>query len=69
MARKFLFVPHGRCDLSLLIIAFRSGLLPAYSWFVKNRDMHIILARPRLALRQFTEDDVDSLFDLNNDPE
>jgi RimJ/RimL family protein N-acetyltransferase len=31
--------------------------------------MHIILETPRLAMRQFTEDDVDNLFDLNGDPE
>ncbi len=31
--------------------------------------MRIILETPRLALRQFTEDDVDNLFDLNSDPE
>jgi RimJ/RimL family protein N-acetyltransferase len=31
--------------------------------------MRIILETPRLVLRQFTEDDVDKLFDLNNDPE
>jgi RimJ/RimL family protein N-acetyltransferase len=31
--------------------------------------MHTILETPRLALRQFTEDDVDNLFDLNSDPE
>jgi RimJ/RimL family protein N-acetyltransferase len=31
--------------------------------------MHIILETPRLAMRQFTEDDVDNLFDLNSDPE
>ena len=31
--------------------------------------MHIILETPRLTLRQFTEDDVDNLFDLNSDPE
>jgi RimJ/RimL family protein N-acetyltransferase len=43
------------------------ALLPAYSWFVT--DIHIILETPRLALRQFTEDDVDNLFDLNSDPE
>jgi RimJ/RimL family protein N-acetyltransferase len=30
--------------------------------------MHIILETPRLTIRQFTEDDVDNLFDLNNDP-
>jgi len=29
----------------------------------------VILETPRLILRQFTEDDVDNLFDLNNDPE
>jgi RimJ/RimL family protein N-acetyltransferase len=43
------------------------ALLRAYSWFVT--DIHIILETPRLALRQFTEDDVDNLFDLNSDPE
>jgi RimJ/RimL family protein N-acetyltransferase len=31
--------------------------------------MHITLETPRLILRQFTEDDVDNLFDLNGDPE
>jgi RimJ/RimL family protein N-acetyltransferase len=31
--------------------------------------MRIILKTPRLALRQFTEDDADNLFDLNSDPE
>jgi RimJ/RimL family protein N-acetyltransferase len=31
--------------------------------------MHIILETPRLTIRQFTEDDVDNLFGLNNDPE
>ena len=31
--------------------------------------MHFILETPRLILRQFTEDDVDNLFDLNSDPE
>ena len=31
--------------------------------------MHIILETPRLVMRQFTEDDVDNLFDLNSDPE
>jgi RimJ/RimL family protein N-acetyltransferase len=31
--------------------------------------MHITLETPRLILRQFTEDDVDNLFDLNSDPE
>lgn len=31
--------------------------------------MRVILETPRLALRQFTEDDVDNLFDLNGDPE
>jgi hypothetical protein len=31
--------------------------------------MHVILKTPRLAIRQFTENDVDNLFDLNSDPE
>ena len=31
--------------------------------------MRIILETPRLALREFTEDDVDDLFALNSDPE
>ena len=31
--------------------------------------MHIVLRTPRLALRQFTEDDVENLIDLNSDPE
>ena len=31
--------------------------------------MHIILETARLTLREFTEDDVDNLFDLNRDPE
>ena len=31
--------------------------------------MPIILETPRLTIRQFTEDDVDNLFDLNSDPE
>jgi RimJ/RimL family protein N-acetyltransferase len=30
--------------------------------------MHAILETPRLAMRQFTEDDVDNLFNLNSDP-
>jgi RimJ/RimL family protein N-acetyltransferase len=34
-----------------------------------KRDTHIILETPRLAIRQFTEDDVGNLFDLNSDPE
>jgi RimJ/RimL family protein N-acetyltransferase len=36
---------------------------------VRNRGLHIILETSRLALRQFTEDDVGNLFDLNSDPE
>jgi RimJ/RimL family protein N-acetyltransferase len=36
---------------------------------MRNRDTHIILETPRLVMRQFTEDDVDNLFDLNSDPE
>jgi RimJ/RimL family protein N-acetyltransferase len=31
--------------------------------------MRIILETPRLTVRQFTEDDVDNLFNLNSDPE
>lgn len=31
--------------------------------------MAAILETPRLTIRQFTEDDVDNLFDLNSDPE
>jgi RimJ/RimL family protein N-acetyltransferase len=36
---------------------------------VSKRETHIILETPRLALRQFTEDDVDNLFGLNSDPQ
>jgi RimJ/RimL family protein N-acetyltransferase len=36
---------------------------------VAKRDTHIILKTPRLVIRQFTEDDVDNLFNLNSDPE
>ena len=36
---------------------------------MSSRDTHIILETPRLILRQFTEDDVDNLFNLNGDPE
>jgi RimJ/RimL family protein N-acetyltransferase len=36
---------------------------------MSKRDMRIVLQTPRLILRQFTEDDVDNLFDLNSDPE
>jgi RimJ/RimL family protein N-acetyltransferase len=31
--------------------------------------MHIILKTPRLFIRQFTQNDVDNLFDLDSDPE
>jgi RimJ/RimL family protein N-acetyltransferase len=31
--------------------------------------MAVILETPRLAIRQFTEDDIDNLFDLNSDPD
>jgi RimJ/RimL family protein N-acetyltransferase len=31
--------------------------------------MHVVLETPRLVLRQFTEADVDNLFDLNSDPQ
>jgi RimJ/RimL family protein N-acetyltransferase len=34
-----------------------------------DKHAHIILQTPRLVLRQFTEDDVDNLFNLNSDPE
>jgi RimJ/RimL family protein N-acetyltransferase len=33
------------------------------------RAKHILLETPRLVMRQFTEDDVDNLFNLNSDPE
>jgi RimJ/RimL family protein N-acetyltransferase len=33
-----------------------------------NGYMHIVLETRRLTLRQFTEDDVDNLFELNSDP-
>jgi RimJ/RimL family protein N-acetyltransferase len=36
---------------------------------MSERDVHIILKTPQLAIRQFTEDDVDNLFHLNSDPE
>jgi RimJ/RimL family protein N-acetyltransferase len=36
---------------------------------MSSEDMHIILETPRLILRQFTNDDVDNLFNLNSDPE
>jgi RimJ/RimL family protein N-acetyltransferase len=36
---------------------------------MSERDAHIILRTPRLTIREFTEDDVDSLFSLNRDPE
>jgi len=35
---------------------------------VSSRDTHIVLETPRLTLRQFTENDVDNLFNLNSDP-
>jgi RimJ/RimL family protein N-acetyltransferase len=31
--------------------------------------VNVILRTPRLSIREFTEDDVDNLFDLNSDPE
>jgi RimJ/RimL family protein N-acetyltransferase len=34
-----------------------------------KRDTHVILETPRLAMRQFTENDTDNLFNLNSDPE
>jgi RimJ/RimL family protein N-acetyltransferase len=36
---------------------------------MSQRDAHIVLKTPRLAIRQFTEDDVDNLLNLNSDPE
>jgi RimJ/RimL family protein N-acetyltransferase len=36
---------------------------------MSERDMHIVLMTPRLAIRQFSEDDVDNLFNLDSDPE
>jgi RimJ/RimL family protein N-acetyltransferase len=35
---------------------------------MSEREMQIVLKTPRLAIRQFTEDDVDNLFNLNSDP-
>jgi RimJ/RimL family protein N-acetyltransferase len=35
---------------------------------VSSRDTHIVLETPRLTLRQFSENDVDNLFNLNSDP-
>jgi RimJ/RimL family protein N-acetyltransferase len=35
---------------------------------MRKRDVYIILETPRLAIRWFTEDDVDNLLDLNSDP-
>jgi len=43
--------------------------IAAYSLSMREREMHIVLRTPRLAIRQFTEDDVENLFDLNSDPE
>jgi RimJ/RimL family protein N-acetyltransferase len=36
---------------------------------MREQDRHIVLKTPRLAIRQFTEDDIDNLFNLNSDPE
>jgi len=36
---------------------------------MSERDVHIVLKTPRLVIRQFTEDDIDNLFNLNSDPE
>ena len=35
---------------------------------MSSRDTHIVLDTPRLILRQFSENDVDNLFNLNSDP-
>jgi RimJ/RimL family protein N-acetyltransferase len=36
---------------------------------LREAELHVILRTPRLVIRQFTEDDLDNLFDLNSDPE
>jgi RimJ/RimL family protein N-acetyltransferase len=36
---------------------------------MSERDKRVILTTPRLTIRQFTEDDVDNLVNLNSDPE
>lgn len=36
---------------------------------MSESDRHIVVKTPRLAIRQFTEDDIDNLFNLNSDPE
>jgi RimJ/RimL family protein N-acetyltransferase len=36
---------------------------------MSERDMGLLIKTPRLAIRRFTEDDVDNLFNLNSDPE
>jgi RimJ/RimL family protein N-acetyltransferase len=51
------------------LLSSAADFLPAYSLPMSERDMRIVLKTPRLAIRQFTEDDVDNLFDLNSDPE
>ncbi|HEY6493455.1 MAG TPA: GNAT family N-acetyltransferase [Trebonia sp.] len=35
---------------------------------MRKQEKHVILETSRLALRQFTEDDVENLFELNSDP-
>jgi RimJ/RimL family protein N-acetyltransferase len=35
---------------------------------MSEQDRHVIMTTPRLTIRQFTEDDVDNLFNLNSDP-
>src|ERR1700683_4334902 len=55
---------HFRVTMTSFAASF-----PAYSWLVSSRDIHVILETPRLILGQFTENDVDNLFDLNSDPE
>jgi RimJ/RimL family protein N-acetyltransferase len=57
------------CDLSFLGLSFAADCWPAYSLSMSAPDGHIILRTPRLALRQFTGDDVDNLYSLNSDPE
>src|SRR5438045_2125438 len=46
-----------------------SQLCCSYARTREGRTMHIYLETERLILRQFTADDVDNLFELNNDPE
>ena len=53
----------------LLAASGGSGFLACILLSMRERDKHIVLTTPRLAIRQFTEDDVDNLLKLNSDPE